>query len=137
MLKKYTAILFLSLASAILLGHILIPHHHHEHEHGMASHQHSHDHPKPGDSKDPLDYLNYLFSLLQHPNGGFTFASTTGFNNCFSKQLDSFIVIDFDGYLIIRNKISNSICLNPGENPLYISPNACLFRLRGPPVFTI
>lgn len=91
MLKKYTSILMMFTALAILLGHNLIPHHHHDFEHSTLEHHHSDDHhhgdKDDGNSENEESDLGHLFSNFQHGGNGITFLSNHVVTNSLSKQL--------------------------------------------------
>lgn len=142
MLRKYTAIFFITIAYVIVLGHSIIPHHHqHEHDHkhnhnqvGIAVH-HSHDHHHESDSKT-ID-LGDLFSQLFHAPDDFTYKNSHSFSINFSQRLnlqvaelpDNFSLEDFDIPPLLQWTSSGMIN--------YTSPYSHLSGMRAPPAIFI
>lgn len=126
MFKKRTAILFLYLAYALLLGHNIIPHHHHHHEHLPGHHTTHHHHDKDADSHG----LKHLFAFFVHAADGFTFTTT---------QHSQFIK-HYCGVAILNNNFSLDEFLirplldkPPEELLIIISPHTHPSGLRAPP----
>jgi hypothetical protein len=132
MLKKRTAILLLTLAYAILLGHTLISHHHHDTDHDLTEH-HQTNHHHNDDQED--EGLNHLFSHFTHSADGFTFTSTHNINNTFSKQLLSFVAVLPDNFFLDEFLIPPLLRKPPAEHFIYISPHSLSSGLRAPPAF--
>lgn len=130
MLKKRTAILFLTLAYAILLGHNMIPHHHHDSIEELTEHHNSdhHDH----DTDDNL--LGHLLSHIIHSADCFTFPANHNITNTFSKQQLSFVAVLPDNFSLDEFPIPPLPDKPPTEHLLYISPHALPSGLRAPPV---
>ncbi|HKR05162.1 MAG TPA: hypothetical protein VJY62_11065 [Bacteroidia bacterium] len=139
MLKKYTALLFLFIAYAILLGHSIIPHHHHDNHHDLAEHHasnHHHTsshHAGDGDSED----LSHLFSHFVHPADGFTITTNQSISNTFSKQLVLLVAILPADFLLTPCDIPPLFDRPPSEHLNYSFSNTCTFGLRAPPAFIV
>ncbi len=133
MLKKYTAILLMFTAYAILLGHSVIPHHHHDTDHDLTEqhHQTEHHHDDDADSED----LSHLFFHFPHSADGFTCITAHNFNNTFSKRLLSFVVVLPDNFLFHKFIIPPLLYKPPAEHLIYISPHSLSLGLRAPPAF--
>lgn len=132
MLKKYTAILMMTVAYAILLGHSIIPHHHHDHDHEVTEHhQTNHHHDNDTDSED----FNHLFSHFTHLAGGFHFTTSHNFTNTFSKQQLSDVAVLPDNFAITKFFIPPLLHEPPAEQLIYISPHSLSSGLRAPPAF--
>lgn len=130
MLKKKTAILFISLAYAILLGHNIIPHHHHDPKEYFTVHQDT-DHHHDVDSDD--DGLNHLFFHFTHSVEDFSFTSSHNITNTFSKQQLSFITLLHDD-LVLDNFVCRAVLDKPpADHLIYISPISHPSGLRAPP----
>lgn len=133
MLKKYTAILLMTVAYAILLGHNVIPHHHHDHhDHDVPEHNHHDQHH--GDDTNRED-LNHLFSHFTHSADGFNFTTSHNISNIFSKQQLSVVAVLPDNFLISKFIIPPLLYKPPAELLIYISPHSLSLGLRGPPAF--
>ena len=132
MLKKNTAILMMTLAYAILLGHSTIPHHHHDNEHDLAQH-HQTDHHHDGDEngKDP----SHLLSHLIHLDDGFTFTISNNITNTISKKQLSVVVLLHNDFSIPKFHIPPLLHKPPAEHLIYISPHSLSSGLRAPPAF--
>lgn len=129
MLKKRTAILFLTLAYAILLGHNIIPHHHHGHDHDVTEHQQTnHNHPDDGDNG-----MDNPYSQLIHPDDGFTFTTSHNITNTFSKQQLSLVAVLPDIILLGETFIPPLLYKRFAEQVVYISPHSHPSGLRAPP----
>src|SRR5688572_30767267 len=89
MLKKFTALLFLFIAGAILLGHSIIPHHHHDHDHDHDHGQDLKEHPgsSPHHDNEANNDLSHLFSHFIHSTDFFTVSTNKDISTSFSKQL--------------------------------------------------
>lgn len=132
MFKKFTAILIVSFAYAILLGHNIIPHHHHDSAEEIAKHHithHDHDSEHEG--------LGNLLSHFVHSVDSFTLPANHIIINTFSKQLLSFVGV-------LPNNISlNNFLIPPllhnffAEQIFYISPHSHPNGLRAPPTTLI
>jgi len=131
MLKKYTALLLMTVAYAILLGHSIIPHHHHDSVHELTEHhQEHHQH----DGEEESNGLSHLFSHFVHSADGFT-TTQNNFNISFlQKQLSVVAVLPNNFYLktfafpLLKHK-------PPTEQLIYISPHFLSSGLRAPPAF--
>lgn len=131
MLKKYTAILWMTVAYAILLGHSIIPHHH-EHHHDVTEHHHSnHHHDDDADNGD----LNHPFTHFTHSADCFNFTNSHNFTNTFSKQQMKFVAILPDNFLACKFNIPPLLHKPPAEHHPYISPHSLSSGLRAPPTF--
>ena len=135
MLKKYTAILMMTVAYAILLGHSIIPHHHHDSEHDLIEHHHSdyqhtdHNHHNDADNKD----LSHLFAHFVHSADGFIFTTSHNFTNTFCKQQLSVLAVLPDNFLIDKFFIPPLLHKPPAEHFVYTSPHSHSKGLRAPP----
>jgi hypothetical protein len=132
LIKKYIAILFLSVAYSILLGHNIVPHHHHDHEHEITESHHSHEHDNNDDDESHND-LSHLFSHLIHSADGISFITTHNITNTFSKQQLSLVAILPDNFLQNDFLIPPLLQKPPAEHLVYISPHALIYGLRAPP----
>lgn len=133
MLKKFTAIVFLSVAYAIMLGHSIIPHHHHDNNHELTAHHlTSHHHDEDEQSND----LSHLFSHFIHAADGFVTTVNYTLGNTFFRQLVALIILPdnfcFDK-ILIPPLLHNSAELNFN----YTFFSSCTFGLRAPPAFAI
>lgn len=132
MLKKYTAILLMTVAYAILFGHSILAHHHHENDHDLTEHHHTDNHhDDDADSED----LNHLFSHFTHLAVGFNFTTSHSTTNVFSKQQLSIVVVLPDNFLISKFIIPALLYKPPAEHLIYISPHSLSSGLRAPPAF--
>ena len=137
MLKKYTAILCMTIAYAILLGHSIIPHHHHQdHEHELTEHHHSshpqadhHHHDNDADSED----LSHLFAHFIHSTEGFVLTTNPSISSTFSKQLLSIIAVLPGNFLLSIFDIPPLLDRPPAEHLHYSFFYTCTFGLRAPP----
>jgi len=151
MLKKYTALLFLSLAYALLLGHNVIPHHHHDNEnsgaehHHHADHHHSHHHDtdyahsgqshEEHNENDEKNDLSHLFSYFFHSPDGITLSHQN--SNWYLKQVPVITAIIPDHFDF--SEIFNPPLLYkpPADFLIYITPHSTVSGLRAPPAFFI
>ncbi len=135
MLKKRTAILFLTLAYAILLGHNIIPHHHHDHDHHATKHHdtdhHDTDHHHDDDADN--DGLNHLFAHFTHAADGFSFLTNHNITNTFFKQQLSLVAVLPDNFSLDDFLIPPLLDKPPAEHLVYISPHSHPSGLRAPP----
>ena len=132
MLKKYTAILMMTIAYAILLGHSIIPHHHHDSKHDLIDHQYTdHDHHNDADSED----LSHLFAHFAHSADGFIFTTAHSITNTFCKQQLSGAALLPDNFHIDKFLIPPLLHKPPAEHLIYISPHSHSKGLRAPPAF--
>jgi len=132
MLIKRTAILFLTLAYAILLGHDIIPHHHHDNNQELTEHhQTSHNH----DSEEDSENLSHLFSHFIHSADGFTFTISHNISNIFSKQLFSIVAALPRNFSLNEFLVPPLFYKPPAEGFIYTSPHSLSSCLRAPPVF--
>ncbi len=132
MLKKYTAILMMFTAYAILLGHNIIPHHHHDHdEHLTGQHNTHHNH----DDGEDNDGLNHMFSHFTHAADGFSFTPNHNISNTFSKLQLSLVAVLPDNFALSNFDIPPLLGSPPAEHLIYISPHSHSSGLRAPPAF--
>ena len=132
MLKKRTAILLLTLAYAILLGHNIIPHHHHENNQELTAH-HQTDHHQD-DNEDNED-LSHILSHFIHSSDEFTFTGSHNISNTSSKQLLSFIAVLPHNFSLDEFLIPSLLHKPPAEHFIYISPHSLSSGSRAPPAF--
>lgn len=143
MIRKYSSIFLMFIATAIMLGHNFIPHHHHHHhhhdlEHSTFEHHHAHSH-QHGDEEGENDESDFghLFSHFQHGEEGLNFINNHHFNNTFSKQVSL-------SAAVLSNSFSfhNVVILVRQNSP----PDDTVFRslhhllpsgLRAPPSFIV
>lgn len=136
MFKKYTAILFLTVAYAILLGHNIVPHHHHEtlseaelhHLYEHTTHHHGNGEAEGHEHSPHLVHIDFSEDFR-------TSASTT---IDFPKQIISLFNFSPLTFSIISEA---NFCL-ASQHPentffIYSSPSSLAWGLRGPPVFFI
>ena len=130
MFKKQAAIILLTIAYALLLGHNIIPHHHHYSEHDLAEHHQTH-HQHQGNEHD--NDLGHLFTHSIHPDDDFTLSSNQYIGKLFSIKLISVVAV-------LSNKFSFKdfdippLLFNPSaEQVIYILPHSLACALRGPP----
>ncbi|MDZ4844761.1 MAG: hypothetical protein SH857_04340 [Chitinophagales bacterium] len=131
MLKKYTALLFFTIAYALILGHNIIPHHHHDSNHDLAEHQQLHQ--EHDDNHE--DGLNHLFAHFVHSGDAFTFTTNHNINNVFSKQLFLMAVALSDNFSLDRFSVLPLVFSPPEKQVIYISPHSLASGLRAPPAF--
>lgn len=129
MLKKKTALLFLTLAYAILLGHNIIPHHHHDNPKKLSENHETDHHDHDTDN----DGLSHLLSHLIHSAAGYTFPATHNITNTFFKQQFSFVAVLPDNYSLDEFLIPPLLHKPPAEHLIYISPHSHPSGLRAPP----
>jgi len=98
-IKKFTSILMLFSALAMMLGHNLIPHQHHDHDGVNLEHHHS-DGEKHNDHENQSEDFDFghLFSHFQHKEKDVSFLSNNNSHNTFSKQLLLFPAVLSDTY---------------------------------------
>jgi len=128
MMKRFSMLLVMCSAYAVLLGHSIVPHHHHETEadllaHHASAHQHDHDHAS----------LPNLLGHFVHAEDVFTSTVSLLLYPSLLKQTPV-IVLDFSKILTI-NGIQNfpySI-EQPPEVNIYCFSNRKSSGLRGPP----
>ena len=130
MLKKYTAILMMFTAYAILIGHSIVPHHHHDNEHHLTEH-HDTEHHNHDDHED--EGLGNIFSHFIHPDDSFTFTASHSISNTFSKQLFSFVAVLPDNFALDEFHIPPLLHKPPEEHLICISPHSLSSGLRAPP----
>ena len=134
MLKKRTAILFLTLSYVILLVHNIIPHQHHDHvEHLTEHHDTDHHHDDEADN----DGLNHLFAHFAHVDDGFSFITAHSIINIFSKQQLSFLTVLPDIFSLSEFLLPPLLDKPHAKNLIYISPHSHLYGLRAPPSILI
>lgn len=129
MFKKATALLFLTIAYAILLGHSIIPHHHHVSEHELVEHHQSHHHHN-SESHDSED-ISHLLSHFVHAADGFILTKNNSVNHVYFPLiaiLPPYFSTD-DIFIPPIKPKANAI------NVFYISPQSIPAGLRAPPVF--
>jgi len=127
MLKKYVAILLLTFATAILLGHNIVPHHHHHLDHEIAHHHHGHDNHEDEGSND----LGDLFSNVLHDSG--SIISHNEITPTFAKKLISVVAILPDNLPTVSFTITPLIGKPPAQSHLYTASYSHATGLRGPP----
>ncbi|MCY7410910.1 MAG: hypothetical protein LH473_11605 [Chitinophagales bacterium] len=134
MLKKFTAILLMTVACAILLGHNIVPHHHHDNDHNATEHHHTHHHHD--DDTDRED-LNHLFAHFTHSADGLNFTTSHHLTNTFSSRFNSGSVVAIlpDNFGIIKLFIPPLLQKSSAEHLIYISPHSLSSGLRAPPAF--
>jgi hypothetical protein len=130
MLKKRAAILFLTLAYAILLGHNIIPHHHHDHDEHLTEH---HDTDHHHDDNADNDGLNHLFAHFTHAADGFSFTTNHNITNTFSKLQLSLVAVLPDNFALDEFLIPPLLHKPPAEHLIFISPHSLSSGLRAPP----
>lgn len=128
MLKKRLAILFVTLAYAVLLGHNIIPHHHHDSAQEIAEH-HSSQHDLEGEN----DGLSHMLSHFVHSTDGFTFSPNHNLSSTFSKQKISFVTVLPNNFSFEEFNIPLLLLKQPSEKLIYISPISNSNSLRAPP----
>lgn len=130
MLKKRAAILFLTLAYAILLGHNIIPHHNHDHDEHLTEH---HDTDYHHHDNEDTDGLSHLFAHFTHAPEGFSFLTNHNITNTFSKQQLSLVAVLPDNFSLDEFLIPPLLDKPPAEHLIYISPHSHPSGLRAPP----
>lgn len=132
MLKKYTAIFFLTVAYSFLLGHNIIPHHHVDHDHNSITehHQTNHHHSGDGDSED----LIHFFSHFIHSTDALTTTAIHNISNNFSKQQPSLYAVLPDNFSLSEIQIP-LLLYNPHLEHLYLLAHSLGSGLRAPPAF--
>ncbi len=130
MLKRRTAILFITLAYAILLGHNIIPHHHHDHDDHLTEH---HDTDHHHDDDTDTDELNHLFAHFTHVADGFSFLTNHNITNTFFKQQLSLVAVLPDIFSPDGFFTAPLLDKPPAEHLVYISPHSHPSGLRAPP----
>lgn len=130
MLKKYTAILMMFTACAIMLAHNIIPHHHHNHDEHLTGHHHT---DQQHDDDADNNGLGHLFADLAHSPEGFSFTITHNFSNSFSKMQFSFVAVLPDYFAIDYFPIPLLLHTSTAERVVCISPHSHPFGLRAPP----
>ena len=133
-MKKCTAILLMTVAYAILLGHSIIPHHHHESAHELTEHHKEH-HQHDGDQE--TNDLSHLFSHFTHSADGFNFTTSNITTNIFSSRYESGSVVAIlqGNFLIAKLIIPPLLYKPPAEQLISISPHSLSTGLRAPPAF--
>lgn len=138
-IKKYTSILMLFSALAMMLGHNLIPHDHHDHEVVNFEHHHSdggHHHDHENDSED-FDF-GHLFSHLQHGEKDVAFLSSKNSHTAFSKQLLLFPAVLSDAYNFQHISPFVQHYSQPLYKTVYFNSLYHLYQgLRAPPSFIV
>ena len=146
---KKTALFFLTLASAILLLHNIIPHSHEHLADVPHSHFHHHDAITPGEShhhheNDPVennennekDLADYL-SIISHQSDGITFVNGHHFNIGVSKQLFSNAFIISEQFSFSEFQLPPLIHYQPVDFFECNSFHPCTNALRGPPSIAV
>lgn len=141
MLKKYSSILMMFTALAMLLGHDFIPHHHHDFEHFTVAHHHSDDHhhgdEDDGNGENEESDFGHLFSNFQHGDNGITFLSSHHITNTLSIHLSPSDAVLPDVFVfqnIIEFVRQNSPPYKEAyRNPQYLLPTGS----RAPPTFIV
>lgn len=146
MLKRFTSILMLYSALAIMLGHDFIEHHHHyDFEQNITSHHHSdghhhHDNNTDTDDKDTEDESNdwkHLFSILEHGVEGLTFFTNHSPVDNFSKKIPQFIAVRISNFIFKQAIIEVRQNAPPFIAVYYNSQIFLPSGLRAPPVFIV
>lgn len=132
MLKKYTTILLMFTAYAILLGHNIVPHHH-DSDHDLTEHHQTSPHHHDDDHKDK--WQGDFFSHFIHSTDGVTFTGSYNISNTLSKQLFSLIAVLPDNFSLDEFLIPPLLHKPPAEHFIYISPHSLSSGLRAPPAF--
>jgi hypothetical protein len=135
MFKKYTAILFLTVAYAILLGHNIIPHHHHA-TLSEAELHHFYEHTTHHHANGDTDGHEHTPHLVHTADFGEDFRTPTITTIDFAKQIISLFSISPFTFSLIAE--ANS-CLE-NQHPekeflIYSSPHSLSSGLRAPPAF--
>lgn len=133
--KRYTAILFLFVAYAILLGHNLIPHHHHDHD-STAKH-HSHGHHDNGNDENKSDDLNHILTHFMHSAEGFSFLISHNIPNTLLKQHIPLVAVLPYNFSIDELQVPHLRDKPPAVYLVYISPHFHPSGLRAPPATII
>ena len=132
MLKKCIAILLVTFAYAILLGHNIIPHHHHDNNQELtAHHETDHDHEDGDDSEGLSDILSHFI----HSADGFTFTVNHNISNVLSQQLFLSVAVLSNNFSFDEFLIQPFLYKPPEEQLIYISPHSLSLGLRAPPAF--
>lgn len=133
MLKKYSSLILLFTASAILLGHSIIPHHHH-HDENSDEVSHRHDLIQQHESEDCTDGLNQLLSNIIHPEDGFSFLTNQNFSDFLSKHLVSIAAVLHFDFAFKTVDLFPLPDRPPADHPnSYSFFLSCTFGLRAPP----
>lgn len=134
MLKKYTAIIFLTVAYTILLGHSIVPHHHHQ-TLSEAEVHHLYEHTTHNHNNNETEGHEHSPHLV-HIDFGEDFRNTSSTNFDFQKQIIS--LFNFSPFTFSLISEAN-FCLESRhqENTFffYSSPHSLSSGLRAPPVF--
>lgn len=150
MSKRNVSIFLLFLATGIILGHSIIPHHHHNHDylnhdHHINNHQHTEhhhgvhadigqhrDHGNEDKNNDESDGLNHLFSHFIHHDAGLSLCPSYNYNHSFLKQLLSSDLMQ-SSFSFIEHFTLQIRPQRPSQHFVYISPHFLSTGLRGPP----
>ncbi len=132
MLKKYIAILFLSISFATLLWHSIIPHHHHDTEQELAEHFETNHH---NDSEENSRDFSHHLSHFVHSADDFTIQNTHNINNTFSKQFLSLVAVLPYNYFFDELLIPPLLHKSPSGHFIALSPHSHSSDLRAPPAF--
>jgi hypothetical protein len=130
--KKFTAILFCSIACVIQFAHSAVPHSHaEEHHHGQHSHHHQHDHDNSSDTEGKT--LVPFFSHFGHSAETFTNHQTEDIK---ISQHDAFqpAFVEHQSSVIEGLAVESKIPKKAFDEPyIYISPHLLSLQFRGPP----
>lgn len=133
MSKKATALFFLTIAYAILLGHNVIPHHHHVSEHELSEHHQSNHHHDNKDGDNDDNDINHLLSHFIHAADGFILTKNQNSNHVYFP-----LIAILPAYFPINSIFIPPIKPKPNAiNVFYLSPHSTPSGLRAPPAFII
>jgi hypothetical protein len=142
MSKKHFAIMMISIAYAMLLGHSVVPHIHNEHadhrshasisDHSDDHHHHGNEHTHHEDNDEGKGILGDIFSHLTHADDSYISCNTTSTVNISFK-----CVLDFPDVYSIPTLIADfNVAVfhkPPDKAKPYQSPHLVAKSLRGPP----
>lgn len=139
--RKYIAILFITVAYAILLGHSIVPHHHHETEQELSEHHQSgHHHSSSGHHNSGNHHedennwdLSHVFSHVMHAEDGFTFTPNHSIGNALSEQISFFIAVLPPDFSFWKFPVTNRLHEPPEVSLICSSPHSLSSGLRAPP----
>jgi hypothetical protein len=140
MRKRYASVLFLCIASLVMMGHSVLPHHHHHTIHGESVTHHSHDHghgdlpDHHGADHDHEGGAGHPISHADHSEYPYTLSSgqkvfeALSWEASVALQPQSLLIAALDSEHLQVKPLFKSL-------PTHESPHALASGLRAPPIF--
>lgn len=135
MVKRFTFILMLYSALAIMLGHNVVAHHHHDFEHSEIAHHQNDGNHHDNDTEDESEDWGHFLSHFQHGAEGLTFLTSDNATDNLSKKIPPFNAIQVSNFVLQQIIVEVRQNAPPYIAEYYNSQNFLPYGLRAPPVF--